>query len=254
MKWNKKYLFGISLLIIIILCILYDLFQRNKRKENFTTDSEMDFLQIQNTINKHKVFDMNIIQQQASQEELDYFNEHGMWPWSSKVIELYKEAIRKNPYVRNSELSAVNYARTIYNENAIIRILTYQSKEGQFLLNGVLVPGENLGELPSGFGDFSYNSGLLEQKKEDVVKCNMTNDMEPVLERIQYGGYGGISENKLPVDYNNLETIIPGFTFLQKPCNPCGSIASVPDYSCKYQLNVKGEPNVSNIWKYLWNI
>jgi len=254
--YNKMY----GLLTGLVLVIIYRFSQLSR--ENFTTQSEKDFLLIQNTINKQNVFDMNIINSQASQEELDYFNRNGMWPWSQKVIELYEQAISRNPYIRTVPEEAVNYARTIYNQAAILRVLSYQTKEGQFLLNGVLVKdpsGNKMEELPSGFGNFPYQAGLLENRVDDIIKCSMKNERNPTLERVRYTGKGGIfgeqTKQVTPVDYKNLEKIIPGFTFLNKPCNPCGSIASTPDYSCAYRLRVKNKPPfISDVWQYLWGI
>jgi len=254
--YNKMY----GLLTGLVLVIIYRFSQLSR--ENFTTQSEKDFLLIQNTINKQNVFDMNIINSQASQEELDYFIRNGMWPWSQKVIELYEEAISRNPYIRTVPEEAVNYARTIYNQAAILRVLSYQTKEGQFLLNGVLVKdpsGNKMEELPSGFGNFPYQAGLLENRVDDIIKCSMKNERNPTLERVRYTGKGGIfgeqTKQVTPVDYKNLEKIIPGFTFLNKPCNPCGSIASTPDYSCAYRLRVKNKPPfISDVWQYLWGI
>ena len=229
---------------------------------SFTSDSVLNFLQIQNTINKQKVFDMDVIGTQASQQELDYFNKNGMWPWSQKVIDLFQEAIKNNPYIRTLPGLATNKARTIYNEAAILRVLSYQTKEGQFLLNGVLVKdasGNAAEELPSGFGDFGYASGLISNRSNDVIKCNLKDDSNPTLERITYTGKGGIfgeqTERVVPVDYNDLESLIPGFTFLSSPCNPCGAMASTPDYSCAFKLKVKNKsPFISDVWQYLWQI
>ena len=140
--------------------------------------------------------------------------------------------------------------------------MSYQTKEGQFLLNGVLVKdpeGNKIEELPSGFGDFPYESGLLEDRTDDIIKCNLSNDLEPNLERIRYTGKGGIfgeqKQKVTQVDYNELENIIPGFTFLSSPCNPCKTMGSIPDYSCPFRLKVKNKtPFISNVWQYLWNI
>ncbi|MFY7730871.1 MAG: hypothetical protein ACOVRN_15215 [Flavobacterium sp.] len=225
-------------------------------------DLDQEFLRIQNTINEHTVFDMETIHQQASKHELAYFNKHGKWPWSQEVIDLFQESVRHNPYVRTLPDQATEYARTIYNEAAILRILTYQTKEGQFLLNGVLVSdasGNKLEELPSGFGDFPYATGQLSNRVDDVIRCNLKNEHNPTLERVRYAGKGGIfgdqKEEITPVDYRHLETIIPGFTFINNPCNPCGSMAAVPDYSCAYRLRVKDKPPiVSSVWQYLWGI
>ena len=268
-------LLGNSILFIIVILIflqnkiyglatgiVFIVFMRFSQlsKEGFTNQSELTFLKIENTINRQNIFDMGIINQQASQEELDYFNEHGIWPWSDEVIKLYNELQNNNPYVRTTPHDAAIHARTIYNQAAILRLLSYQTKEGQFLLNGVLVKNpESVEELPNGYGDFVYDSGLAEDRTNDIIKCNLVkNEENPSLERITYTGKGGIfgqqTKKISEVDYNNLENIIPGFKFLGPPCNPCTSIGSIPDYSCKYSLDVKGmEPGASNLWKYLWN-
>lgn len=236
--------------------------RKQKQKQASLKELQQIFLQIQNTINRNKVFDMNVINSQSTKKEFEYFNKHGKWPWSKDVINLFEQAISRNQYIRTLPEEATNYARTIYNEKAILRILSYQTKEGQFLINGVLVKdpsGNKMEELPSGFGNFPYESGLLGNRVDDIIKCNMKNEANPTLQRIRYTGKGGIfgqqTEQVTPVDYNNLEKIIPGFTFLNKPCNPCGALASTPDYSCAYRLKVKGKPPfISNVWQYLWNI
>lgn len=254
----------------------FEIDQNKTTNNNFTQESKLNFLKIQNTINRQKIFDLNVIQTQATQEELDYFNQHGMWPWSQKVIDLYKDAVSRNPYIRTDPSNAANNARTIYNEAAIIRILTYQTKEGQFLLNGVLVKGTqpSVEDLPSGFGNFPYEAGLIGNRSDDIIKCNLKGDSSseatvgsseaivgsiPTLERITYTGKGGIfgeqTKKVTPVDYNDLEKLIPGFTFLNSPCNPCGSMAAIPDYSCAYRLKVKNKtPFISSVWQYLWGI
>ena len=234
--------------------------QKQQQQKQQQEDMNNDFLRIQSTINRNKVFDMNTINSQASQEELAYFNKNGKWPWSQEVIKLFEEAINRNPYIRTLPGIATERARTIYNQAAIISVLITQTKEGQFLLNGVLVKdpsGNKMEELPSGFGNFPYESGLLGNRVDDIIKCN--SNPKPKLERIRYTGKGGIfgeqTEKVTPVDYNDLENIIPGFKFLNKPCNPCGALQENPDYSCTYRLRVKDKPPfISSIWQYLWGI
>lgn len=236
--------------------------QTNIPTGSFTQDSKNDFISIQNTINRQKIFDMNTIATQASQEELDYFNKNGQWPWSQKVIDLYQEAILRNPYIRTMPKEATKEARKTYNQAAILRILSYQTKEGQFLLNGVLVKdpsGNKMEDLPSGFGEFGYSSGLLGNRSDDIIKCNLTDDSNPTLERITYTGKGGIfgeqNEKVTQVNYNNLESLIPGFKFLSSPCNPCKAMSATPDYSCPFSLKVKNKsPFISDVWQYLWGI
>lgn len=255
---NRNY--GIITGLIII--IIYRFSRITITKEGFTKKSVQDFLQIQNTINKNTVFDMNVINTQATQQELDYFNNNGMWPWSSKVIELYQESIHKNPYVRSVPEQSTNQARTVYNESAILRILSNQSTEGQFLINGIEIndlSGNIYEELPNGFGSFAYESGLIKNKTTNTIKCNTTDSDNPYLERTIYTGKGGIyneqTQKRERLDYNNLENIIPGFSFISEPCDPCGSQSSIPDYSCKYKIKIKDKPDIINkVWKYLWGI
>lgn len=229
---------------------------------NLTADSKLNFLKIQDTINKQKVFDMNVIEKQVTQEELDYFNKHGKWPWSRRVIHLYKESVKNNPFIRTEPEQAANYARTIYNQAAILRLLSYQTKEGDFLLNGVLVKdpsGNSAEDLPSGFGEFGYSSRLIGNRSYDVIKCNLKDDSNPKLERIRYTGKGGIfgeqTEKVSDVSYNELEKIVPGFKFLSSPCNPCKAMSATPDYSCPFRLKVKNKsPFISSVWQYLWGL
>lgn len=254
-------IYGLITGLVFLLLFRFSQLSSNK-KEGFTKKSEIDFLLIQSTINWQKIFDLKTIGTQASQEELNYFNKNGMWPWSQEVIDLYKDAVSRNPYIRTDPDDAVKNARTIYNQSAIIRILTYQTKEGQFLLNGVLVKdasGNKIEDLPSGFGNFPYESGLMENWSDDIIKCNLRDDNNPTLERITYTGKGGIfgeqTKKITPVNYKDLEKLIPGFTFLSSPCNPCSSMAAIPDYSCAYRLKVKNKtPFISSIWQYLWGI
>lgn len=261
--YNIQY--GIILSIIFI--VIFRFSHLSQIKEGFTwnPNSTRNFLQIQSTINRQKIFDVNMIQEnQASQEELDYFNSHGMWPWSQDTIKLYEDAVKSSPFIRTLPEDSVNYARTIYNEAAILRIISYQTKEGHFLLNGVLVQnpsGNKYEKLPNGFGDFalSEESGLLKNRSDDIIKCNMKNPKNATLERITYTGKGGIfGEQKsktTPVDYKNLEKIIPGFTFINGPCNPCGALNKNPDYSCPFRLKVKNKPSfISGVWQNLWGI
>jgi hypothetical protein len=254
-----NYIYGIILGISFI--VIYRFNQLSKFQEGFqwSKNSTRDFLAIQKTINPNIVFDVNTIQNsQASQAEVDYFNRNGMWPWSQEVIHLYKEAISKNPYIRTSPKDAVFQTRKIYNQAAILRVLSNQTKEGQFLINGVLVrdvSGNPLEDLPSGYGDFGYNSGLIGDLQDDVIKCNY--EEYPTLQRIRYTGKGGIFNQQTkkitPVDFNDAEKVIPGFTFVNGPCNPCGPLNQVPDYSCPFKLNVQNKPPfISSIWQYLW--
>ena len=260
----KDYRYGIIGGLLFLIIYRFNVLSKYKSKEGFTwtPESTQDFLLIQNSINPKIIFDVDMIQKnQASQEEVDYFNKNGMWPWSQKVKELYKQAVMNNPYVRTSPKDDLNYARRKYNEAAILRIMSYQTKEGQFLLNGVLVKnplGNKMEDLPSGFGNFGYKSKLIGNLSEDVVKCTSDSNNSKV-EKITYTGKGGIfgeqTKKITNVNYHNLEKIVPGFTFVNGPCNPCGALNESPDYSCPFKLSVKNKPPfISSVWQYLWDV
>lgn len=259
----NNYRYGLLLgLILIIFTRFVDIVRSTNGKENFdllSKLSEREFLRIQHTINPKIIFDMEIIKKQSSQLELDYFLKNGMWPWSQEVIDLYTEAVTRNQFIRTYSGDSVNYARKIYNQNAILQLLAMETKEGNFLLSGVQInggPKNNLEDLPSGFGDFGYKSGLIKHMNP-VIKCNIDDNGNASLEKTEYTGKGGIfgqqTSKKSSVDYNNLESEIPGFKFLNSPCDPCKAMNSTPEYTCPYSLDVKGgSSGVSSVWKKLW--
>jgi hypothetical protein len=258
----NNYRYGLMLgLILIIFTRFVDIVQSKNGKESFELSqiSQNDFLHIQHTINPKIIFDMEIIKKQASQSELDYFLKNGMWPWSQDVINLYTEAINRNNFIRTYSCDSLNYARKIYNQAAILLLLSMETKEGNFLTSGVQInggPKNDLEDLPSGYGDFAYQSGLKEHMNP-VIKCNIDDNGNASLEKTEYTGVGGIfgeqTSKKSPVDYNNLESEIPGFKFLNSPCDPCKALNSTADYSCPYSLDVKGgRSGVSSVWNYLW--
>ena len=253
-SYNVKY--GIFLGIMCV--ILFRFSQLSKEGFTWSKESTREFLYIQDTNNPNIIFDVDVIQKnQASQEELNYFLQNGKWPWSKTTQALYIEAIDKNPYVQVSPYASLEETRKIYNEAAIKMILSQQTKEGQFLISGVKVPGSGSEEvLPSGFGDFAYNSGLQDDKTKDIIRCNMDNAS---LERIHYTGkegiYGSQTSITTPVEYSDLEATIPGFSFVNGPCNPCGAIREKPDYSCAFNLKTKDQgTSISSIWKNLWGL
>lgn len=266
---NNNNFFIITIIICIILLLSLIMIQNTNTffnvKEGFqwSKPSTDLFLSIQNTINPNKIFDTNVINQQATQQELDYFLETGMWPWSPEVQELYKEATMNNPYTKSFPGDAVNKARTIYNEKIILEILSWQTKEGQFLLKGKLVHGPS-DNIETGAGTFGINSGLqsglVANKKNKIIKCGVRNESTDDLSlmQIKYIGDNGITGSQMkemsPVDYNNLETLVPGFTFINGPCNPCVALKDDPEYSCPFLLKEKNKSSgVSSIWHYLWN-
>lgn len=238
---------GILFVIIVMIGIALYIFNRNIQEGFWNNDSREIFLQIQRTINPGIVFDTDILEKQANQIEVDYFLQHGYWPWSSEVEKLYREASSRNVYVQTNPSDSMKRAKTIYNETGILNILSQQTPEGQFLLNGVEVTDSMSGM--SGEGAFGYSSGLVTNatnKNSKIIRC----DGDNILIERRYLGDGIFNEHNYKttdIDYHDLENSIPGFHFLKAPCDPCRNMVR-PE--CPFELNLKS--HVSPVWNYLW--
>lgn len=268
-----------SLLALLLVIVLYRFSQLNNQtnlKEGFTwsQQSTTDFLKIQDTLNPHVVFDTNKIQQQASQEEVDYFLQNQMWPWSQEVQDLYKESVMNNQYVQINPEDAVNQARQIYNQQIILEIISWQKKEGQILLNGIIIndasgadPSGNVNYSRNGAGSYAFSSGLISTENNPnikVIKCKSDPSGNYSLSQGQYDE-SQYKQVYTEVEASDLENIIPGFKFVSQPCNPCVALNSPPNYTCPFTLdlsnnNSQGQPNnlfsnnISKVWQYLWGI
>lgn len=242
----------------------------NNLKENFELQENKirQFIQIQHTINPHIIFDTEKLKEQVTEEDIDYFLKNGRWNWSPEVKKLYIEAENTNPYIRTWPKDSINYAIKIYNQRAILQIISLQTKEGQFLTSGITIQGDtnSLEDLPSGWGNYGYKSGLITPMK-DIIKCKIdAYGNNSTVERIHYTGKGGImgeqTKRITSVNYEELPEIIPDFKFINGPCNPCVAVNSQPDYTCPFELNIDPSKcntttaslGISDVWKYIWGL
>ena len=219
-----------GLLILFVLVCLGD------SKEYFTTESQTKFVDIQKTINPNIQFNMTEIENQVSQEDIDEFIKNGIWNWSPETHRLYKEALSVNPYIKTEDQdAAMKKAQTIYNEKIILEILASQTPEGKFLMNGMDI----MREIPdSGFGNYPYEAGLKEQEPESTVRCYQDED----------GNYSLADKDKKTIDYNKLESLVPGFKFINGACDPCDALNQ--KYTCPFKVGDK----TSDIWKQMWGL
>lgn len=243
---NKMYGIIFSLFVLILYCLSI-----LSKTEHFTDKSQQDFIKLQHTIHPNSIFDMQVLNKQVTQEELDYYNQNGIWYWSPEVKQLYKNAVLKNPYIRTFSGDSLMNAQKIYNQNAILQILGQQTKEGQFLLTGIQIPKP----IPDGYGEFAYSSGL-KPRDMDIIKCNMKTDLA-YPEKTHFLGKRGIFGEQLTtteaISNEDLPKVIPGFSFLNGSCNPCNAINSVPKYDCPFLIKTSSTDNsISPLWKYQW--
>jgi len=255
---NKMY--GIGLLLLFIMLYQFSHvrnvgIEKFEKREGWSDETINDFVIFQNTINPQIKFDLDILQTQASEEDAKYLLKNGKWSWNSEVQKLYMDLVSINPYIRNTPEDSLNTAMTIYNQSAILQALRMQTKEGRFLLSGITYG------TPKSEDTYGYDSGLV-SKNDTVIKC-YNNNGKNELTKIEYvGDSGGLTANhifkKTKLDYNKLEYSVPGFKFINSPCEPCVALNNPADYSCPFNLNTQPTTqqtthNVSAVWKYLWN-
>lgn len=251
-----KYSYIKILLLIICVYIFYPIIDKylNKLlgikedksfidKEGFiwSRDTIKKFDLYQNTVNLNaNQFNMSVLQEQASEDEAKELFSTGYWPWSEDTKKQYVEAVWQNPIIKFEPSAALNYAMKLYNETAAKRLLSWNTKEGQFLL----------------YGSSNASSNDGENSKKNIIKCSEDNN--PILQKTTVNGYNLFNgfKNTTTVDLvsKNIPNEMPGFSFVNGPCNPCSPLNDNPDYSCPFKLNVKGNDAISDVWKELWSI
>ena len=201
-----------------------------------------EFVNFQKVLNPDITYDMSIVQKQATLEEVAYLFKNNKWPWSDKLQSLYKEAIAQNSFLHVDPGISMIDAQQIYNETAMKQLLSYNTKEGTFLLYGATIGHSK--NLPSNINN--------------TIQCSTNAEGEHILEKIVYNGYdsiyGNLNTTVTQIDYKDLPNQVNGFKFLGTPCNPCVALKSSPDYTCPFALNTGNGYEVSPIWQMLWNV
>jgi hypothetical protein len=248
--FDIKYAIGMTSIFII----LYQAFHiaiassSSKTREGFTFDFgggwsdklKADFVQFQKTTNPNVVFDMNIIPNQATSNEAQYLLKTGHWQWSPEVKKVYLDAIAHNTIISSDPNGSMDKAQTIYNETAIKEILSWNAKEGVFLLDGVVIG--HTADMPADVNN--------------IVRCGTNDSGDITMQKIEYTGYnsvsGGMKSNITPVSNSMLPKVVNGFKFLKGECNPCVALNDPRNYSCPFSINTGNGDNVSSIWDLLW--
>lgn len=202
-----------------------------------------DFVKFQKIHNPNLRFDLDIIQKQASVGEVQELLKNGKWPWSSSVQEMYKRAIQENNIINTEPGASLENAQTVYNQAAIMELLSWNSKEGSFLINGAVIGHTE--DMPANINN--------------VVRCGKDSASGKLsMQKIEYTGYNGIYGNMnskvTPVSNSDLPKVVNGFKFLGSECNPCVALNDPADYSCKFSLNTGNGAEVSSVWQKLWGV
>jgi len=213
----------------------------NKHLQNgWTPELIHQFKSYQKSHNPTYNFDMNIIQQQVNSEEVKEYLKQGSWKWSPEIQHLYKAHVEREISIRYNPNSALVNAQKIYNEVAIKELLSWNTKEGYFILNGAT----------------TGHTKNLPKNINNTVQCDATNgELMQVTNRKANGAPGFMVQNYTPIQPEALPSLINGFSFLKEPCNPCAILnQDIISYNCPFSLNIGDGGNVSPIWAHLWGI
>jgi hypothetical protein len=229
----------------------------------WSRDTTKKFNEYQDTVNLNQNrFNMKVLQEQASEDEVKELLKTGYWPWSEDTKKQYMEAVWQNSIIKIDPNAALDYAMKLYNETAAKRLLSWNTKEGEFLLYGSTndsnknIIGISTGDdlLANGEGQGITVDGQI--SKKNIYKCS--DDPIPVLQKTTINGYNLSNgfKNTTTVDLalEDIPNEIAGFSFVNGYCNPCAPLNNKPDYSCAFKLNVEGNDEISDVWKNLWQI
>jgi hypothetical protein len=218
-------------------------------KPKWSKDTMDKFIQLQKSRFPTAEFNMDVIQNQATEQEASTLIKTGFWPWSKETQDMYVNTILKSQIIKVAPDVALTEAMKLYNETAAKLMMSWNTKEGQLLLMG------------ADLGASKYDPLFAVDKNRNFIKCKAaTSDKDPVsyMEKTSYLGtdyLSGIFKTKKEIIANaDLPTVIPGFGFIKGTCNPCGPLNITPDYGCPFNLNTKGDNSVSEIWQSLWKL
>jgi hypothetical protein len=244
-----KYIYTVVIISLLVISIILfnsftkitDGFQNNY--SNWSPDLIRRFNVYQTTMNKNKTyFDLDILQKQASPDEVEQLLETGFWPWPDSLNNDYIEKVWSSPIIKIDPHYALDYAMRIYNQTAVRELLAWNTKEGQFLLYG---------------GDLGVSDGMP-KNVHNTIKCSTDSNDNSIMEKKVFNGMnlwnGFMNTTTTTVKPEDIPKEMPGFTFVKNPCNPCVALNSPGDFSCPFKLNVKGDDSISNPWKSLWQL
>jgi hypothetical protein len=250
MQYAYKNVLFVVLVVFVI--IIFNMTTKSKHLlEGFTqkTNNEWSkdlidrFLLFQKTVNDNNYqYDMAMVQQQATPEEAEYLLKNGNWPWSNETKFLYMEEVWSSPMIKINPGVSLEQAMKTYNENAMKQLLSWNTKEGEFIIYG---------------GDLGVSPEMPNDVR-NTIKCADNGKGKFVMEKTTYNGYntwnGYKNVEKKIIANEDVAKEMPGFSFVNGPCNPCSPLNTPAEYNCPFTLNVEGDKNISQIWKQMWGL
>ena len=186
-----------------------------------------------------KQYNMYVLQQQATADEAEYLIKNNYWPWPDDLKEEYIKAVWHNPIIKTDAGFALKNAQEMYCKTAAQQLLGWNTKEGQFLIEGV-------------------DAGRTESMPvKNTIKCSA--DLKnSVLQKTVYKSYnlfnGYKNSETTTIKNEDIPAEVPGFGFVNGPCNPCNAINQNPQYNCPFILETKDGSGISTVWQSLWGL
>jgi hypothetical protein len=236
---NNKRLFLIFILLIITFIYYYfefdkiktyvvelftgknkvELFENKNNIHPWSEDLRKRFLEYQNTMSRNDYnYNLEILQQQVTPEEVEEYLKTGYWNWDETLKKLYLDKVQSSTLVNLVPEESLNYAMKMYTPKAVKQLLAWNYKEGEFLLYGAKDVNKN------------------------IIKCS--SDVEPSL----------TDDKNNKINNEDIPNIIPGFSFINEPCNPCKNLNLSTNNKCAFKLNIEGDDTTSEIWKRIWKL
>lgn len=185
--------------------------QNNNDNDKWSQETIKNFLHFQKTYNPLYIFDISILQTQATEQDVEYLLQNNRWPWTNETKKQFKDAIAHNEIIQVDPGIALDQAQSVYNETAMKQILYWNTTEGKFLLYGGLT------------------------KDGNILRCSQDAKNMEVIHNL---GYGLANPHK-SIPNDEIQTIFPPFRFLQSnnSCNPCIKINDPFNNSCPFTLS-----------------
>ena len=220
---NKK----LVIILIILLCLyfLYHYFNFSTTEGFWNKDTIDNFIQVSQTNAPSQRYNIDILQKTTNEDEVNYYIKNNKWYWDNDTQNAFLDKVKHSTQVRIDPNASMQSSMLLYPQNAINAMLFWNTKEGDFLLNGGILPNNK--KIPN---------------VKNWIKCEPyiegTHDnfhmRKNIYKTINSGIYDWVNNEDIPKIYNKFE-------FIDTPCNPCAIFNDTPDYSCKFKINTKSK-------------
>lgn len=252
---NKKLLLLLLLIFILFGITTYLIFLINKSKEGFiwSNQTKCNYETYIKSYNPSYRFNINKIQQQATQKEIEHLLKYNEYPWNEKTKKIFLDYVSHNNVIKTEPYFSLKKNQSIYPESVILKKLGFNTKEGKFILNGSILPSTEKTSSILSFNNYTPLFLNEFENPQNIAVCKIGQNGKSYMEQQRINDECGLNTNK-KIENKDIEKTIPGFKFVNGICNPCSVLDDNSKYNCPFTLNKDGDNSISPVWKILWNI